>query len=133
MKVVKNDMPIELKLQAQHELVALQKTSQWKETMNLEDFFTDENGNLFIITSKPKMTLSDYVRSLGDDNALDINAITRLISKLCVAVSRLHRKSIIHRNICQEAIAVKLSKTNPSKPKTVKNNDNQGDGETASL
>ena len=94
------------------------------------DFFTDENRNLYIITSKPRTTLYDYVRSLGSENALDIEAITQLINKLSVAVSRLHRKSIIHRNICQEAIAVRFSKTSKIKPKTGEIND-QNDGEMA--
>ena len=91
--------------------------------MDLVDSFTDENSNLYIITSKPRTTLCDYVRSLGSDNALDIDAITRLINKLCVAVSKLHRKSIIHRNICQEAIAVRFSKTSTAKAKTMQNNE----------
>ena len=76
------------------------------------------------------MNLRDYVRSLGCDNALNVDTITRLINKLCVAVSMLHRKSIIHRNICQEAIAVRFSKTSTAKAKTMKNNE-QDDGEIA--
>ena len=116
MKVIRNDEALEIKLQAQAELKALQKTSQWKETIDLVDCFTDQQNNTYFITMKPKITLNQYVKSLGD-NPLNIDAIALLIFKLCKALYKLHQKNIIHRDICQETISVKMTKTIPSKSK----------------
>ena len=44
MKVIRNDTQVELKMQGQAELQALQRTSHWKETIELVDCFTDAQG-----------------------------------------------------------------------------------------
>ena len=44
MKVIRNDAQDELKMQGQAELQALQRTSHWKETIELVDCFTDAQG-----------------------------------------------------------------------------------------
>ena len=101
-------MAQELKLQAKSELLALQKTSSWKETIDLVDCFTDEDSNQYFVTQKPQMTLDQYVKSLGRSrDQLSIDSIALLISKLCKAVFKLHKKHIIHRDICQETISVR--------------------------
>ena len=53
LKFVGHDETEPTKLQAQAGLLALQKTSHWKETIDLVDYFTDSQGNSYIITEKP--------------------------------------------------------------------------------
>ena len=70
MKFISHDEPIETKLQAKAELLALQKTSQWEKTIWLIDYFTDGEGNSYIITKMPKLTLSRHVADIQDNQGI---------------------------------------------------------------
>ena len=41
MKMIPYDAPYQIKKQAERELLALQKTASWDETLGLTDYFTD--------------------------------------------------------------------------------------------
>ena len=70
MKFIGHDAPIETKVQAKSELLALQKTSQWEKTINLIDYFTDEEGNSHIITKLPKLTLSRHIAEIQENQGI---------------------------------------------------------------
>ena len=70
MKFISHDAPIETKLQANAELLALQKTIQWAKTIDLIDYFTDEEGNSYMITKIPKETMSKHVAGIRDNEGV---------------------------------------------------------------
>ena len=70
MKFIRRDDPIETKQQAQTELLALQKTSQWGKTIALIDYFTDGEGNIHIITKLPKLTLGRHIADIQDSQGV---------------------------------------------------------------
>ena len=70
MKFIRRDDPIETKQQAEAELLALQKTSQWEKTIGLIDYFTDGEGNSHIITKMPKLTLSRHIGDIQETQAI---------------------------------------------------------------
>ena len=70
MKFIRRDDPIETKQQAQTELLALQRTSKWEKTIDLIDYFTDGEGNSYIITKMPKLTLGRHIADIQDEQGV---------------------------------------------------------------
>ena len=70
MKLISHSAPNETKLQAKAELLALQKTSKWAETIDLVDCFTDREGNSYIITKIPKQSLSRHIAEIKDNEEI---------------------------------------------------------------
>ena len=64
------------------------------------------------------MSLADYTASQNREN-FNLKTVAVLVMTLAKSLDRLHRKKIIHRDICMENIAVKVSKSssNPSHDK----------------
>ena len=115
MKFTGHDEAEPIKLQAQAGLLALQKTSHWKETIDLIDYFTDSQGNSYIITEKPVYTLAEYIAHLQakrDINARIIAVLTKMMAKI---IRKLAAERIMHRNICIENIIVEKEKVNIGK------------------
>ena len=72
MKMVRNDEPALTKLQSQAELFALQMTYKCGKTIDLVDHFTDSEGNSYIITKKPKMTLTSFLDGLPSNQGVTV-------------------------------------------------------------
>ena len=63
MKVIPHDAPSQIKEQAHREILALQKTSHWAESIGLLDYFADAEKNIYFVQKHSKMSLSDYTAS----------------------------------------------------------------------
>lgn len=61
MKIIRHDDHITTKLQAEAEFQALQKTRDWNKTIDLLDYFTDAEGNSYMVTKVPNLTLSRHI------------------------------------------------------------------------
>lgn len=109
MKKIAFDELDEIKEQGHMELLALQKTFKWPETIGLLDRFTDSDGSVVFVTKKPSSTtLADYVRNVHEK--LPLKVLTSLIKSIAGVIVKLHRKRIIHRDIRLENICIKQSK-----------------------
>ena len=106
MQFVGHDETLPTKQQAQSCLLALQKTSHMKETINLVDYFTDGSGNSYIVTEKPKKTLAEYIGRVIAKRGISILQIAVLTKKIAKAIKMVNDRHIMHRNICMENIIV---------------------------
>ena len=110
MKLIRHDDPNEMKLQAETELLVLQKTCKWKQTIDLVDNFTDDDGNRYYITNLPKLTLADFTAKIIKQHDIRTKDIAILILKIASALRRLASQKIIHRDICMENIVMRIKK-----------------------
>ena len=115
MKIVRNEDPAQTKLQAQAELLALQMTYKCGKTIDLVDHFMDGEGNSYIITKKPKMTLTRYLDGLPSSLGVTVKFVAELTHTLSKALIKLLSKRIIHRNICMANIILKKGYSQPGK------------------
>ena len=82
MKIVRNEDPAQTKLQAQAELLALQMTYKCGKTIDLVETFMDGEGNSYIITKKPKMTLTRYLDGLPSSLGVTVKFVAELTHTL---------------------------------------------------
>ena len=120
MKFVGHDETEPTKLQAQAGLLALQKTSHWKETIDLVDHFMDSQGSSYIITEKPEYTLAEYIARVKAKRSISVRQIAILTKMIAKVIRKLVNERIMHRNICMENIIVwkkkdKKEKNTPQK------------------
>ena len=75
------------------------------------DHFTDGEGNSYTIMQRPKLTLTQYLADLGEQQSIGVKSVAIWIHMVAMILRNLAAKRILHRNICMENIVVRKKKS----------------------
>ena len=78
-----------------------------KNVVNLIDYFEDDHS--FYLVTQYKPTLRDYTND-SKAHHFDENRVASFMLPIVKAVRRLHKKNVVHRNLCMETICTKMRK-----------------------
>ena len=82
-----------------------------KNVVKLVDLFTDEAGDMYLVTNSPGKTLEDFVFALKNDASLTVKSAIALTKVIAHVILDLHKRMIIHRNICLANVHIKTGKS----------------------
>ena len=102
-----------IRTQMQQEVRVLQEATRSSDALGLIDLFEDEQ-NTYIVTKKPKQSLLEHLmESVEEDSRwFSESEVATLLSTIIDAVASLHRRGIVHRDICMEKISMRFTKSN---------------------
>ena len=102
-----------IRTQMLQEVRVLQEATRTSDALGLIDLFEDEQ-NTYIVTKKPKQSLLQHLmESVEEDSRwFSESEVATLLSTIIDAVASLHRRGIVHRDICMEKISMRITKSN---------------------